>query len=249
MPLIPGLCVLSALGLSTMRRSLVGLIDWFALLCFSAGAVLVWVGWSAATFGWPAKVAQNFEKLSPGYQASMPGVEFALAVLASMAWVVLVVWRTRRAGGSGSIWRPMVLTSGGVTLIWLLLMTLWVPRLDYAKSFKQVAIQMQTAMQPTGKAGLVINPGETCIVDYGLGYPQRALMQYHSGLAFKTGLKAGKRCNYLLLQDDKRSDFAALKAFQAEHAGQWETLWTGNRNSDRHERLVLLRRIPQAQAQ
>ncbi|MDX1670026.1 MAG: hypothetical protein R3194_11455, partial [Limnobacter sp.] len=239
-PLIAPLSVLAAIGLSTMRRSLVGLIDWFALLCFSFGALLVWVGWSAATFGWPEKIAANFEKLSPGYVPDSLGLEILIALAATLAWLRLIKWRTSRSNTkSGALWRPMVLTSGGVTLIWLLLMTLWIPRIDYAKNYGTVASQLQEAVGST----LASND---CIIDYELGFPERAVLEYHSQLPFKQGNPESSGCTYLLLEDSLKTNLAASQALLDQYGNRWKSVWVGNRNSDRHERFILLQRIPAA---
>jgi hypothetical protein len=54
------------------------------------------------------------------------------ALLATFAWLSLVRWRTGR--NPHALWKSMVLPAGGVTLCWILLMTLWLPLLDYARS-------------------------------------------------------------------------------------------------------------------
>lgn len=235
-PLIAPLSVLAAIGLSTMKRSLVGLIDWFALLCFSFLAVIVWLGWSAAIFSWPTKIANNLEKLSPGYQASSPGFELFIALLATTAWLLLIIWRSRRPKGQHrALWRPMILSCGGVTLIWCLLMTLWLPRIDYAKSFNLVSQRLATN----------IKTPSTCITYYKVGLTQISLLNYHSKLTFKAGSPGSHECQYLLIEDSLKTNLEKKRDILKNN--DWQTLWTGNRNSDRHERFILFQRIPQAQ--
>jgi hypothetical protein len=40
-----------------------------------------------------------------------------------------------RGAHRSAIWKSLVLPAGGATLCWLLLMTLWLPVLDYARSY------------------------------------------------------------------------------------------------------------------
>lgn len=239
-PLLAPLSVLAAIGLSTMRRGLISLIDWFAVLWFTFAAVMVWLGWTAATFGFPAKIAAKFEKLSPGYVPDVVGLELALALLASFAWLRLIVWRT--ASGSRALWRPMVLSSGGVILLWLLMMTLWIPRIDYAKSFKTLGDGLTRAVAEHPHA-----PGQECVADYNLGYAQRATLQYHSKVTFirKAPYRDVPSCDYLLIQDEARKNLPAQKAFEDKAAGQWQLVWTGRRNSDRREVFFLYARTGQ----
>ncbi len=243
-PLLAPLSVLAAIGLSTMRRGLISLIDWFAVLWFTFAAVLVWLGWTAATFGFPAKIAANFEKLSPGYVPDVIGLELALACLASAAWIRLIIWRT--ASGSRALWRPMVLSTGGVILLWLLMMTLWIPRIDYAKSFKALGNQItQSVLKHQAAAGT------ECVADYNLGFAQRATLQYHAKVDFirKGQFKDAPECEYLLLQDDTRRNLKIKVDFEARASEQWELIWTGNRNSDRHEFFFLYARSQKAEPQ
>lgn len=240
-PLLPALSVLAAIGISTMRRGLISLIDWFAVLWFTFAAVLVWLGWTAATFGFPAKIAANFEKLSPGYVPDVVGLELALALVATVAWVRLVVWRT--ASGSRALWRPMVLSTGGVILLWLLMMTLWIPRIDYAKSFKSLGGSITQAVQTNA----LPDDENRCVADYNLGYAQRATLQYHAQVSFvrKALYSEAKDCNFLLIQDDKRQNLKIKAEFEANEASHWRLVWSGNRNSDRHEFFYLYARTGQ----
>ncbi|HEX4879600.1 MAG TPA: glycosyltransferase, partial [Limnobacter sp.] len=240
-PLIPPLCVLAAIGISTMRRGLVSLIDWFAVIWFTFAAVLVWLGWTAATFGFPAKIAANFEKLSPGYVPELIGLELAVALVASYAWFRLIVWRTSSL--SKALWRPMVLSSGGVVLIWLLMMTLWIPRIDYAKSFRPLGEAITERVIEHPNAGLA----NFCTTDYNLGFAQRATLQYHAKVNFvhKAPRTEAKGCTFLLLQDDLRLDLRTKDDFEAQAGDRWTLIWSGNRNSDRHEFFYLYARTGQ----
>ncbi|MFN4330205.1 MAG: hypothetical protein ACK4FF_15175 [Limnobacter sp.] len=237
-PLLPPLAVLAAIGLSTMRRGLISMIDWFAVLCFTLIAVLVWLGWSAATFGFPAKIAANFEKLSPGYVPEVIGLELAVALLATLGWVKLVVWRT--TSRQKALWRPMVLSCGGIILIWLLMMTLWIPRIDYAKSYKAVGLTLNQRLVETG------GNTEDCIIDLNLGFAQRATLEYHTQRRFVRHSRWAEKkpCEYLLLQDDRRARSPVKTGFEKNHGEQWTLVWIGGRNSDRHEFLALYRRTP-----
>ncbi len=58
-------------------------------------------------------------------QRVYPLIELIIGLLATGAWVLLVVWRVSRR--PRPFWRPMALSSGGMVLTWLLLMTQWLP--------------------------------------------------------------------------------------------------------------------------
>jgi hypothetical protein len=124
--------VLAAFALPTLKRGTTAAIDWFSVFAFSFLALFVWVMYVAMFTGVPAKPAANIAKLAPGFEAQFSLPAFAIAVAATLAWMVLVRWRTGRH--RTAIWKSLVLPAGGVALAWLLLMTLGLPLLDYARS-------------------------------------------------------------------------------------------------------------------
>jgi hypothetical protein len=57
-----------------------------------------------------------------------------LATLGTAAWLALVRWRTARV--QHALWKSLVLPASGVALSWLLLLTLGLPAIDYARSYR-----------------------------------------------------------------------------------------------------------------
>ena len=129
---LPAFAVLAAFALPTLKRSTTSAIDWFSVFAFSIAALAVWVIYAAMLTGTPTKPAANIAKLAQGFEARFSGIAFAIALAATLAWIALVRWRTGRH--RAALWKSLVLPAGGVALAWLLLMTLWLPLLDYARS-------------------------------------------------------------------------------------------------------------------
>ncbi len=129
---LPGMAVLAAFALPTLKRSTSAAIDWLSMFFFTLCAITIWVIYVAMQTGVPAKPAANVAKLAPGFEASFSAPALALAVAGTLAWLWLVRWRTGRH--REALWKSLVLPAGGVALCWLLLMTLWLPLLDYARS-------------------------------------------------------------------------------------------------------------------
>jgi 4-amino-4-deoxy-L-arabinose transferase-like glycosyltransferase len=129
---LPAFAVLAAFALPTLKRSATSAIDWFSVFAFSITALVVWVFYAAMLTGTPAKPAANVAKLAEGFEARFSWFGFAMALAATLAWLALVRWRTGRH--RAALWKSLVLPAGGVALAWLLLMTLWLPLLDYARS-------------------------------------------------------------------------------------------------------------------
>lgn len=128
----PATAVLAAFALPTFKRSTSAAIDWFSIFFFTLSALTIWVIYIAIHTGVPAKPAANVAKLAPGFEPSFSALALAIAAAGTLAWVWLVRWRTGRH--REALWKSLVLPAGGVALSWLLLMTLWLPLLDYARS-------------------------------------------------------------------------------------------------------------------
>ena len=114
----PTRAALAAFALPTFQRSASALIDWFTLLFFSGCALVIWVIWISLQTGFPAKPAANVFKLAPGFTPSFGLVPFLAALVATLAWIALVRWRTKRS--RHAIWKSLVLPAAGAALGWLL---------------------------------------------------------------------------------------------------------------------------------
>lgn len=131
---VPPLAVLAAFALPTLQRSASAAIDWFSVFFFSLCALAIWVIYAALQTGVPAKPAANVARLAPEFQSSFSALAMVFAVAGTLAWVWLVRWRTGRH--RHPLWKSLVLPAGGVAVCWLLLMTLWLPLLDHARSYR-----------------------------------------------------------------------------------------------------------------
>ncbi|MDB5992784.1 MAG: glycosyltransferase [Herbaspirillum sp.] len=227
LPLLPPLAILAAFGLPTMKRGAINAVDWFSVMTLTTCAAFIWVGWIAKETGWPAQIAKNAYKLAPGFQPGFSRIAFVIALLASLSWIVLVHWRISRR--PSVLWRAVVLSSGGVILCWLLLMTLWLPWINYGKSYAGVAQQIETHLPPVKQC-----------VDSNVGPAQRASFAYFGHVKFAE--TEGMRCDFLLLQDSIADDDTQRQQLQ-QYPGRWRMLWEGRRPSDRDERFRLYRRI------
>ncbi len=141
---LPPMAVLSAFALPTLARATASAIDWFSVFFFTLAAIAVWLFYVAIQTNVPAKLAANVAKLSPGYENRFSWLALAASVLATLAWLWLVRWRT--AGHRHPLWKSLVLPASGVSLIWLLVMTLLLPPLDNARSYRSLVSRLATAL-------------------------------------------------------------------------------------------------------
>lgn len=223
---LPPLTLLAATGLPHLKRGPLAAIDWFAVALFTVLAVFLWVMWLAAQTGWPAQPAANIEKLYPGYKIAgawpLQPWAAALAAVATLGWFALVAWRTSRQ--RKPLWKGMVLTAGGVSLVWVLLQLLGSPMLQYTRSYAPVARSVAASL-----------PAGECIVAAPVLDSQRVLIRHLAGVALAP---ASKPCNFALVQHA-----AAESATGMLNASDWQLLWSGRRPSERDETFSLYKRI------
>jgi len=184
---LPALASLAAFALPTLKRQMASLIDWFTLLFFSGCGFTIWVVWIAMQTGFPSQPAANVARLAPGFVDRFSPLAFAIAVAATLAWAWLVQWRVGRH--RAAIWKSLVLPAGGAGLCWLLLMTLWMPLLNYAQSY--VSLVNRTVDS--------IGAPPACIETTGLGEGTIAALRFYGKLPLKA-LQASPACPWLLAE-------------------------------------------------
>ena len=222
---LPAMATLAAFALPTFRRSAAALIDWFTLLFFSGSAVIIWVIWIAMQTGVPAKPAANVARLAPGFVPEFSALPFVFALVATIAWCWLVKWRAGRH--RAALWKTLVLPAGGAALCWLLLMTLWLPALDYGRSY---APQMRAVAERVGRP--------SCIAQVGLGRPHIAALRHHGKFVLRE-LADGDDCPWLLV--------APSVAGQLNHvvaSDRWHFAGTLRRPTNASDDLLLYQRKP-----
>ena len=225
LPLLPPLAVLAAFGLPTMKRSAINAVDWFSVMTLTFVASALWLYWIAKQTGWPPTLAKSALRLVPGFKPELNFIAVFVAVCASVFWIMLVHWRISRR--PSVLWRAVVLSSGGGILCWVLLMTLWMPPINYSKSYALVATQIAEKLPPVGK----------CVAT-NVGPAQRASFAYFGAIPFADVNET--QCDFLLLQDNhpKNGDIGTI----SRDGAPWQLIWQGRRPSDRDERFRLYRR-------
>ena len=232
---LPPMATLAAFALPTIRRSFSAFIDWFTLIFFTGCAFIIWVIWIAMQTGWPPQPAANVARLAPGFIPTFSGLAFVIALMATAIWAWLVRWRVCRH--RQAMWKSLVLPSGGAALCWLLLMSLWLPLLDFARSYVPWVQQIQQTMKVHGST----SPG--CMMTYGLNVGQMTAFHYHGGFQIKPLDDAESpqiaSCYWLLVDNDSRPELA-----QVAHVKEWRRVETIKRPANKNEDVTLyVRRV------
>jgi 4-amino-4-deoxy-L-arabinose transferase-like glycosyltransferase len=186
----PGLAVLAAFSLPTLKRSAGSAIDWFSVFFFSLAGLAVWVIYLSMQTGVPAKPMANILRLAPGFvPPRFSVIELVAAIAGTVAWLWLVRWRTSR--NRHPLWKSLVLPASGVALAWLLTMTLLLPALDYGRSPRPLMALVERHV-----------PRSACVRAPGMTRANVAALEVFGGHRVWTSSSVGAAssgCNHLLL--------------------------------------------------
>ncbi|MBI5918822.1 MAG: glycosyltransferase family 39 protein [Nitrosomonadales bacterium] len=218
LPMLLPLTLLATASLATLRRGAANALDWFGIMTFGLIAILLWWGWAGLLLDNHAKITFWLKDYQPGFEPAFHERPFWIALVFSVLWVLLV-WRVGR-----SMRRAIINWASGVTLIWILAMTLWLPWLDSGKSYRNMVVSLKQAL-----------PAQyDCIAATHLGDGQRAMLHYFGDILVAS--KDSQRCELLLVQEDR-------KLHPVTDETRWEKIWEGGRTGDRNEHYRLYRKI------
>ncbi|MBI5626830.1 MAG: glycosyltransferase family 39 protein [Nitrosomonadales bacterium] len=218
LPMLLPITLLAAASLSTLKRGAANALDWFGMMTFALLAIMLWWGWGGLLLNNNAKITRLLRDFQPGFDPEVQTAPFVIAIIATVLWLV-VVWRVGR-----SMRRSVVNWAAGITLIWMLAMTLWLPWLDSGKSYRGMVASLKHSMPQQYQ----------CIKRRHLDENQRAMLHYFGNIITQTDLD--NRCDLHLIQGNKLS-----KPLLDET--RWKKIWEGSRKDDQKEHYRLYRRI------
>lgn len=138
--LLPPLSILGAAQLDHLRRGVAAFLNWFGIMVFGLVSIFLWVGFVAMNYGFPAKLAERAAYFSPYYTRDIDIMPMIVAISFTPIWLFAITRKRIRGRQAVSNW------ASGMTLTWALLLTLFLPWLDAAKSYRPIVQQMQTAL-------------------------------------------------------------------------------------------------------
>lgn len=222
LPLLLPLALLATPAVDRLARGAASALDWFGVMLFGALGFLVWLGWFAMMTGFPVKLAQRMHKLSLAYVPEFSWLAFVLALGLTAVWAAVVLKTSKRTNRAAvTDWAV------GMTLVWGLVMTLWLPWLDATKSYASTFQSLRKAL-PANYA---------CITSRDVGDSQRAALDYHANIhvqRFEVVQYLG--CDLYLIQDERGGDKIAP-------GPDWRLIWEGKRPSDRKESFRLYQQV------
>ena len=216
LPLLLPVVLLATMALPRLRRGAANALDRFGIITFGFIAILLWWGWEGLVVGNNTRISRWLRAYQSEFVPTFDLVPFLVALFFTILWIVLV-WRVGR-----SIRRSVLNWATGVTLLWVLAMTLWLPWLDFNKSYRTMVTSLATALPEA----------HGCIASRYLGDSQKAMLHYFGNILTKQGGELN--CDLLLTQGNlSRSD---------QQQGSWKILWTGGRRGQTGDRYYLYQR-------
>jgi 4-amino-4-deoxy-L-arabinose transferase-like glycosyltransferase len=216
LPMLLPIALLTTMALPTFRRGASNALDRFGIITFGFIAILLWWSWSGLITGQSTKVSRWLKEYQTEFTPAFDTTSFLIALFVTITWFLLA-WRVGR-----SMRRSVINWAAGVTLLWVLSMTLWLPWLDFNKSYRTMVVSLTTALPE--KHG--------CIASRYLGDAQKAMLHYFGNILTKPGGEFS--CDLLLTQGD------LSKSDQLE--GGWKTVWSGGRRGQKTDRYYLYQR-------
>lgn len=203
LPFLVPLALLAAAGLETVPRWLDRMLEALGTWGSAALGLALWIAWIAFIAGWRPKF------IEAGFTPTVGPVALVSALAITALW----------SHASRVPPRLPVRWLAGVTLAWGLVMTLWLPALDYGKSYRGVIADMQRHW-----------PAGACVAARNLTEPQRAVFHYFAGIA-----TPGKpECPLLLVH--------TASAEVPTPSDGWKLAWRGTRPGDNKEFFWLFSR-------
>ncbi len=213
LPLLLPLALLATAALSSLRRGAANALDWFGIMTFGFLAILMWWGWAGLLQDNRSRITYWLKDYNPGFESVFHATPFWIALAATVLWVVLV-WRVGR-----SMRRAVINWASGVTLVWILAMTLWLPWLDSSRSSRSMIASLTEALPEK----------YDCIASRYLGDGQKAMLHYFGNMVTQPGKE--RSCGLLLTRGNlSRTD---------QQNGNWQVLWTGGRRGEKGEQYYL----------
>lgn len=220
LPLLIPLTLLAGGSIETLKRGAAAALNWFGLMLYGLVIGLMWLAWSAMYTGWPAKLKERLTFLSGLKTLETPWHYIVIALLVTLVWLFAILRSQHSNRAAATNWAI------GMTAIWTLLMTLWLPMVESARSYESVFIDLKASIQ---------SPYQ-CVNSYRLGSDQKDLLNYYADIKTKAIKSAEEAsCDLLLIQDRRRVQ-------KLLPSNNWVLIYEGKRISDRRESYRLYRK-------
>lgn len=215
LPVVPPLVLAAVVAVRTPEGGAAKALGIFSMALGATAIVAVWGVWLALVFHWRLPAAEAIGRTLP-VPFDMPIM--IAAVVAAFAltagYVVLFAFRNRFPASNLMLWVATL------ALGWGLALTLLLPWLDAAKSYRSVFTEVARHLPPD----------TSCLFVDGFGESERALVEYYTGLEPRR-FDRGGACVAMVWM-------GRLEA-RTPPGPEWSLVWKGNRPAETSEHFEL----------
>lgn len=219
LPMLLPLSLLAVPAIDCFTPRLIRFSGRVIAVLFTFLGALLWFGWIFLQIGYPRLIVERLLRESPAYTPEVqPG--FLMAALAlTLLWPLVIKYRDQSAQGVLFSW------AAGLTLVWGLMMTIWLPFVDVSRSYRSMIAELKQAFPQ----------GEVRIARKNFGESERAMFEYIGGFRTEAyGDDSPVTCNLLLM--------ATRRGVKDTGVGsEWQKVWEGGRPGNEKELFVLYR--------
>lgn len=222
LPLLIPFTALASASIDSLKRGAANALNWFGLMFFGFVGFFIWLGWNAMMTGSPEKLKERMLFLSGLDHLDFNIITFAIASAISLVWLFITLRTQQSNRSTATNWAI------GMTFAWTLLMSLWLPMIDSARSYSNVFNSLKVAL-PTHYS---------CINSQGIGSAQLDLIDYYASIkTYPINSGQAAECDLFLIQDGKYPKKVNLHS-------QWQKIWSGKRPAERKESFRLFQLKP-----
>lgn len=218
MPLVVPVAVIGARRLDEISSIAAKRLHAVVFILFSVVALIAWALWAGMLLGWPGFVLAKVHERLPDFMPSFQMGGFVGAMLLTAGWLALLLLPECK---------PRLLPvslAAGVTLLYGLAMTLFLPLTEWQMSYRRQFEPLRAALPPAG----------TVVLSRGLGEPQRGMLDYYADLRTVRLEKNKKAKGEWMLTEtqppaerpdkyDPGPDWE--RVWEARHEGEWFQLY------------------------
>ncbi|MDO5686132.1 MAG: glycosyltransferase family 39 protein [Neisseria sp.] len=222
--LLPPLALLGAAGLDTLRRGATAFLNWFGIMTFGMMALGIWIMFFAVNYGFPHALATLSARFNPHFTPHWNYFPMLLALAFTPLWLWAITRKNIRGRQAVTNW------AAGMTLVWTLMLSLFLPWLDSLKSYRPLVMRMQTVLPEELKSAFA--DGSECIDSTRIN-ALTAWNEYGSIRVYPPyAAKPQTHCNYRI---------TTIESAHETIPRGWQILWSGSRGGSSKELFVLMK--------
>lgn len=153
--LLPPLAILGATCLDNIKRGAASFLNWFGIMVFGIAGIFLWLMFVAINYGYPEFLSKLSSSINPYFKPHWNYFPMLLALSFTPIWLWLITRKNIRGRQAITNW------AAGMTLIWTLSLSLFLPWFNSLKSYRYTVINMEQSLPNNLKQQFI--SGKKCI--------------------------------------------------------------------------------------